>query len=315
MYISRKRLLIMSITILMMLLLSKIFGYASNTFDTKFGTLTERVNFRKTANTESSSIIRTLPQNTKVKLVGDIDNFYIAFLDNNEVGLISKDYTNINENSIDTFEAYKKLDKFMAEVINNGTNLRGGPGTNYSIYSTLPLGVKVQVIGNINNWYLVITPNNTVGMIRQDLLKKSENEENNNDTSSTLPNTAETVLNLINEERKAQGITPLQIDDLLNSTAQAKATDMVKNNYFSHESPTYGSPFEMMQNAGITYRTAGENIAGNPSVENAVKSWLASESHKQNLLSNAYNYIGIGIEESPAYGYVIVAMFIGRWTN
>lgn len=312
MYISRKRLLIMSITILMMLLLSKIFGYASNTFDTTFGTLTERVNFRKTANTESSSIIRTLPQNTKVKLVGDIDNFYIAFLDNNEVGLISKDYTNINENSIDTFEAYKKLDKFMAEVINNGTNLRGGPGTNYSIYSTLPLGVKVQVIGSINDWYLVITPNNTVGMIRQDLLKKSENEENNNDTSSTLPNTAETVLNLINEERKAQGITPLQIDDLLNSTAQAKATDMVKNNYFSHESPTYGSPFEMMQNAGITYRTAGENIAGNPSVENAVKSWLASESHKQNLLSNAYNYIGIGIEESPAYGYVIVAMFIGR---
>lgn len=312
MYISRKRLLIMSITILMMLLLSKIFGYASNTFDTKFGTLTERVNFRKTANTESSSIIRTLPQNTKVKLVGDIDNFYIAFLDNNEVGLISKDYTNINENSIDTFEAYKKLDKFMAEVINNGTNLRGGPGTNYSIYSTLPLGVKVQVIGSINDWYLVITPNNTVGMIRQDLLKKSENEENNNDTSSTLPNTAETVLNLINEERKAQGITPLQIDDLLNSTAQAKATDMVKNNYFSHESPTYGSPFEMMQNAGITYRTAGENIAVNPSVENAVKSWLASESHKQNLLSNAYNYIGIGIEESPAYGYVIVAMFIGR---
>lgn len=312
MYISRKRLLIMSITILMMLLLSKIFGYASNTFDTKFGTLTERVNFRKTANTESSSIIRTLPQNTKLKLVGDIDNFYIAFLDNNEVGLISKDYTNINENSIDTFEAYKKLDKFMAEVINNGTNLRGGPGTNYSIYSTLPLGVKVQVIGSINDWYLVITPNNTVGMIRQDLLKKSENEENNNDTSSTLPNTAETVLNLINEERKAQGITPLQIDDLLNSTAQAKATDMVKNNYFSHESPTYGSPFEMMQNAGITYRTAGENIAGNPSVENAVKSWLASESHKQNLLSNAYNYIGIGIEESPAYGYVIVAMFIGR---
>lgn len=312
MYISRKRLLIMSITILMMLLLSKIFGYASNTFDTKFGTLTERVNFRKTANTESSSIIRTLPQNTKVKLVGDIDNFYIAFLDNNEVGLISKDYTNINENSIDTFEAYKKLDKFMAEVINNGTNLRGGPGTNYSICSTLPLGVKVQVIGSINDWYLVITPNNTVGMIRQDLLKKSENEENNNDTSSTLPNTAETVLNLINEERKAQGITPLQIDDLLNSTAQTKATDMVKNNYFSHESSTYGSPFEMMQNAGITYRTAGENIAGNPSVENAVKSWLASESHKQNLLSNAYNYIGIGIEESPAYGYVIVAMFIGR---
>lgn len=311
MNISRKRLLIASITILMMILLSQIFGYVGNTFNTKFGILTNRVNFRKTANTETTSIIRTLPQNTKVKLVADIDNFYIAFLDNNEVGLVSKDYTSITENSTDTFEEFQKLDKFMAEVINNGTNLRGGPGTNYSVYTTLPLGVKVQVIGIINNWYLVITPNNTVGMIRQDLLKKSD-ESNTDNSQGNLPNTAETALNLINEARKAQGITPLQIDELLNSTAQAKATDMVKNNYFSHESPTYGSPFEMMKNAGITYRTAGENIAGNPSVENAVKSWLESETHKQNLLSNAYNYIGIGIEESPAYGYVIVAMFIGR---
>lgn len=312
MNISRKRLLIASITILMMILLSQIFGYVGNTFDTKFGTLSQRVNFRKTANTESSSIIRTLPQNTKVKLVADINNFYIAFLDNNEVGLVSKDYTTITENSNNTFEEFKKLDNFMAETINNSTNLRGGPGTNYSIYTTLPMGVKVQVIGSINDWYLVITPNNTVGMIRQDLLKKSENNENTDGTQSTLPNTAETVLELINNARKAQGINPLQIDDLLNSTAQAKANDMVKNNYFSHESPTYGSPFEMMQNAGIRYRTAGENIAGNPSVEDAVKSWLESDSHKQNLLSNAYNYIGIGIEESPAYGYVIVAMFIGR---
>lgn len=312
MNISRKRLLIASITILMMILLSQIFGYVGNTFDTKFGTLSQRVNFRKTANTESSSIIRTLPQNTKVKLVADIDNFYIAFLDNNEVGLVSKDYTTITENSNNTFEEFKKLDNFMSETINNSTNLRGGPGTNYSIYTTLPMGVKVQVIGSINDWYLVITPNNTVGMIRQDLLKKSENNENTDGTQSTLPNTAETVLELINNARKAQGINPLQIDDLLNSTAQAKANDMVKNNYFSHESPTYGSPFEMMQNAGIRYRTAGENIAGNPSVEDAVKSWLESDSHKQNLLSNAYNYIGIGIEESPSYGYVIVAMFIGR---
>jgi len=70
-----------------------------------------------------------------------------------------------------------------------------------------------------------------------------------------------------------------------------------------------------MQNAGITYKVAGENIAGNNSVENALKSWLASEEHKTNILSNAYNYIGIGVEPSDTYGYVIVAMFIGKWTN
>lgn len=99
---------------------------------------------------------------------------------------------------------------------------------------------------------------------------------------------------------------------MLASTAQAKANDMVENNYFSHESPSYGSPFEMMQNAGITYKTAGENIAGNSSVENAVNSWLASDTHKQNILSNAYNYVGIGITKSDTYGYVIVVMFIGK---
>ncbi|MDD3303861.1 MAG: CAP domain-containing protein [Clostridia bacterium] len=311
MNITSKKLLIMSITILMMILLSQIFGYVGNTFDTKFATVTERVNFRKTANTESSSIVKTLPKNTAIKLVGDIDNFYITFLENNEVGLISKDFIQITENSTQTFEAYQKLDKFMVEVLSANTNLRGGPGTTYTNYLKLPAGLNVQVIGSINDWYLVITPTNTVGMIRQDLVKKVENN-GTEETPSTLPNTSETVLKLMNEARAAQGINPLKIDDLLNSTAQAKAVDMVKNNYFSHESPTYGSPFKMMQNAGITYRTAGENIAGNPSVENAVKSWLASESHRQNILSNAYNYVGIGIEESPSYGYVIVAMFIGK---
>ena len=165
---------------------------------------------------------------------------------------------------------------------------------------------------------MVVTENNRVGMIREDLLDnfaavEDENSSNSDDeTTSTLPNTAQTVLDLINKARSEANVTPLQVNDLLASTAQAKANDMVENNYFSHESPSYGSPFEMMQNAGITYKTAGENIAGNSSVENAVNSWLASDTHKQNILSNAYNYVGIGITKSDTYGYVIVVMFIGK---
>ena len=87
---------------------------------------------------------------------------------------------------------------------------------------------------------------------------------------------------------------------------------MVENNYFSHTSPTYGTPFEMMQNAGITYISAGENIAGNSSIDDAITSFLNSEEHSKNILSNTYNYIGIGIEKSNTYGYVIVLMFIGK---
>ena len=90
---------------------------------------------------------------------------------------------------------------------------------------------------------------------------------------------------------------------------------MVKNNYFEHTSPNYGSPFEMMQNFGITYKTAGENIAGNSTIEGAFNSWISSDSHKQNILSSAYNYIGIGIYPSERYGYVIVVMFIRKIEN
>ena len=93
--------------------------------------------------------------------------------------------------------------------------------------------------------------------------------------------------------------------------ARLKADDMVKKNYFSHSSPTYGSPFDMMKNYGLSYKVAGENIAGNPSLEGAVNSWINSSTHRENLLSKSYNYVGIGIAKSPTYGYIVVAMFAG----
>ena len=311
---SRKKLLFMSIIVLMMILLSNIFGYANSNYSVKSGITTDNVNFRKNTTLDSSSKIKTLANGTEIQLVGDVDNFYISILQSGEVGLISKDYTKTVEQTYSGFYTYIDLEDFFATINSNNTNLRGGPSTSYSIYTTLNAGNKVQVIGKIDNFYLVVTENNYVGMIREDLITKTtENEEIQTPSPpSTLPNTAETVLTLINNARKENGVPSLQIDNLLNSTAQTKANDMVTNNYFSHTSPTYGSPFEMMQNAGITYKVAGENIAGNSSVENAVKSWLASEEHKTNILSNAYNYIGIGIEPSDTYGYVIVTMFIGK---
>jgi uncharacterized YkwD family protein len=104
----------------------------------------------------------------------------------------------------------------------------------------------------------------------------------------------------------------LKFDETLLKVAREKARDMVANNYFSHNSPTYGSPFDMMKQFGVTYRTAGENIAGNSTLQGAVTAWMNSQGHRENILNSAYNYTGIGIVSSPKYGKILVQMFIGR---
>lgn len=141
---------------------------------------------------------------------------------------------------------------------------------------------------------------------------KSTSSNNTTTTTQNVDSNVNLVLNLINEARTKAGVRPLTLGTTLPKIAKLKAQDMVKNSYFSHTSSTYGTPFKMMENYGIDYKTAGENIAGNPDITAAVNSWLASDTHKQNLLSTAYNYIGIGIEKSDTYGYIIVAMFVGQ---
>lgn len=312
--ISKKKLLFMSMIILMMVLFSSIFGYVNQSYSAKSGITTDNVNFRKNTTLDASSRIKTLANGTEIQIVGEIDHFYIAILRSGEVGLISKDYAKVVEQTYTGFYNYTDLADYQATVLDNATNLRGGPSTSYAVYTKLNKGDIVQVIGKIDRFFLVVTNSNYVGMVRDDLISKSSNEQETppSGNTPTRPNTAQTAIELINEARVKNGLPRLETTDLLTATAQAKATDMVKNNYFSHQSPTYGSPFEMMQNAGISYKVAGENIAGNESVENAIASWLASEEHKTNLLSNAYNYVGIGVEKSDTYGYIIVAMFIGK---
>jgi uncharacterized YkwD family protein len=120
------------------------------------------------------------------------------------------------------------------------------------------------------------------------------------------------MLELVNAERAKAGVKPLTWDANIAKVAYVKAKDMVDNNYFSHTSPTYGSPFDMMKNFGIQYRTAGENLAGYSSVEGAHNGLMNSDGHRKNILNPNFTHIGIGIEKSPRYGYVFVQMFVGR---
>ena len=104
----------------------------------------------------------------------------------------------------------------------------------------------------------------------------------------------------------------LKVDEEVQRVARIKAEDMVKNNYFSHTSPTYGSPFNMLQSFKISYRTAGENIAGNSSNSGAVNAWMNSSGHRANILNSSFNYTGIGVVNSSKYGKIYVQMFIGK---
>lgn len=120
------------------------------------------------------------------------------------------------------------------------------------------------------------------------------------------------MLELINAERVKAGLKPLAVDLPLARVAEIKSRDMVDNNYFSHESPTYGSPFEMMDQFGIRYRSAGENIACNRSVEAAHKALMESKGHRENILGSQFTHIGIGIVDGGPCGMMFTQQFIGK---
>ncbi|KQC48606.1 sporulation protein [Geobacillus sp. Sah69] len=118
------------------------------------------------------------------------------------------------------------------------------------------------------------------------------------------------VVELTNKERAKYGLPPLQVDLALSKVAREKSRDMAVHNYFSHNSPTYGSPFEMMKKFGISYTAAGENIAkGQRTPQEVVNAWMNSEGHRANILNKNFTHIGVGFEEN---GYIWTQQFIRK---
>ncbi|MDP4090384.1 MAG: SafA/ExsA family spore coat assembly protein [Bacillota bacterium] len=107
------------------------------------------------------------------------------------------------------------------------------------------------------------------------------------------------VIRLVNVERVNRGLQPLTQNWQLSRVARYKSQDMANKNYFSHTSPTYGSPFTMMENFGIQFTAAGENIAmGQTNPSAVMTSWMNSPGHRSNILSPTYNQIGVGLATS-----------------
>lgn len=130
-------------------------------------------------------------------------------------------------------------------------------------------------------------------------------------TEAGASDQANAVLKLVNAERTKQGLKQLTLSSKLTSVANTKAKDMAVNNYFSHNSPTYGSPFQMMQDFGVTYKSAGENIAaGQRSAQEVMNSWMNSSGHRANILNANFTELGVGYYEGGSYGTYWVQEFI-----
>ena len=121
-------------------------------------------------------------------------------------------------------------------------------------------------------------------------------------TDSSITSYEREVIRLVNQKRRENGVGELIYDWELCRVARIKSQDMKDIGYFSHTSPTYGSPFEMMKSFGISYRTAGENIAkGYPTPKAVVDAWMNSPGHRANILNSSYTHIGVGYVASGNY--------------
>lgn len=140
--------------------------------------------------------------------------------------------------------------------------------------------------------------------------KNTENQSSNSEMNAF----EQKVVDLTNQERTKAGLKPLKADNsTLSKMARAKSQDMADKNYFDHQSPTYGSPFDMMKKYGITYKSAGENIAaGQKTPEEVVNGWMNSPGHRANILNASFTTIGVGYVKGGSYGSYWTQEFIGN---
>ncbi|MEL7658041.1 MAG: CAP domain-containing protein [Bacillota bacterium] len=124
-------------------------------------------------------------------------------------------------------------------------------------------------------------------------------------TSANIGAYEQQVVDLVNKERAAAGLPALKVNTALANVAEKKAEDLRDKNYFAHQSPTYGSPFDMMKQFGISYSAAGENIAkGQRTPAEVMNGWMNSPGHKANILNSNFTEIGVGyVTDSNGAGY------------
>lgn len=133
----------------------------------------------------------------------------------------------------------------------------------------------------------------------------------------SIPNAAplksieDEIVRLVNIERSKNGLAPLTSNWQAARCARIKSQEMIDKNYFSHTSPTYGSPFKMMESFGLRFSAAAENIAyGQRTAQEVMNSWMNSPGHRANILSKSYTQIGVGVAKKSNGTLYFTQMFL-----
>jgi len=237
----------------------------------------------RTGCSNEDPVVQVSDKDTILNVINKVADWYAIRLPNNRIGFVP-------ENQVKPIVVEDKKPQ-PAPQPTVGTSPGAGttPGTTATRFGTAIPGTGDTAQG--------------------DKTKTPEGTQSNN---NALTSDEQEMLRLVNEARIQNNVPPLEVDIELTNVARIKAQDMIENNYFSHNSPKYGSPFDMMKDFGIEYTTAGENIAGNQNMQSAHEALMNSPGHRKNILNPDYTHIGIGIKNGGSYGKMFTQMFIAK---
>ncbi len=267
-------------------------------------------------------------------------------LPNNLVG------TKQGKNGVDNFDGkisstFEMVDYSYLGITGDSLTVRSGAGTKYPSVGTIKAGQKIRALGKMDGWYVIKMPDSgRIGCIKAENAApfgKSNTTTNTNQAtgtgtvtpapvagnttgtntgttgggtaaagSGTMTSDESRILQLVNAERAKTGAKALSSNSDCTKLARMKSQDMVNKNYFSHQSPTYGSPFDLLKSNNVSYMYAGENIAMNQSADAAFNAWMNSEGHKKNILNPNFTELGVGIAPKGNGSFIYTQLFIGR---
>ncbi|MCJ8014289.1 CAP domain-containing protein [Paenibacillus sp. KQZ6P-2] len=206
--------------------------------------------------------------------------------------------TTSNPQNLQDFQSLQDLQAYLQQWLqNNGGNNGGNNSCDYPIHSPGSGDISKPkpshpISGPGNKPSIPSKPSNPAKPSTPS--KPSNPDQKPSKPSDDKSSYASEVIKLVNQERAKAGLKPLTENTKLSGMAMDKAKDMYTNNYFDHNSPTYGSPFDMMKKYGISYSYAGENIAkGQKTPTEVMNAWMNSQGHRANILNSNYTQIGV----------------------
>lgn len=246
-----------------------------STLDYSYAKITDNINIRS-GPSASTPIVANLKKGDAVKVIGKLNGWYVVNIPNtNKVGSISPNYA--------------------------------------ELYSAQPASTTPSPTKPIPTTPTApTTPSKPSGTTTPATPDRAPTGTNTPTGTGTLSSQGSRILQLVNAERAKAGSKSLKSNTDLNKLASMKSQDIVEKNYFGHQSPTYGSPFDMMKTYGVSYMYAGENLAIDSDADKAHNAWMNSEGHRKNILNPDFTEIGIGLYPKGNGSYAYTQMFIGK---